>query len=156
MSDFPLIQSGKELMATDPLDLEGGTVYGLIDPESRELRYIGKTTETVRKRLYAHLNEARIGSGNGCKDEKTRWLAGLIERDLEPEVVILAEPEAQKSLGQSERHWIVVAATTGGFLVNQITYAANQTLDTRKRLARVEACLYRVENRLDALEAADG
>lgn len=134
------------LLATHSLDLEGGTIYGLIDPETRELRYIGKTSKSIRTRFNAHLNEARTSPSQD--DPRIKWIRGLLGQDREPDVVILSEPERQKSLSEAERHWIVVAESTGGFLVNKITYVANETLSNKRRFERIEEQIARLSERV--------
>ena len=37
--------------------MEKGYIYGLICPLTNEYRYIGKTVQTLNKRLYKHLYE---------------------------------------------------------------------------------------------------
>lgn len=56
-------------------------LYALLDPNTRELRYIGKTKSELRVRLRGHLREARGGS----KSHKSNWLRTL--GDKEPIIV---------------------------------------------------------------------
>jgi len=47
---------------------KSGTVYGLIDPECKELFYVGCTSQTPAKRLHGHVSaKAGTYSGNGAR-----------------------------------------------------------------------------------------
>ena len=70
-------------------------VYGLKDPETGEIRYVGKSPNP-KNRYKEHVAEARTAS----RTEKQRWIAGLLARSLHPSLVILAtapdEPAARE------------------------------------------------------------
>lgn len=55
------------------------TLYGLLDPDSLELRYIGKSS-TPKKRYVAHLNSARRGKGARCGN----WIRSLLKLGKRP------------------------------------------------------------------------
>jgi hypothetical protein len=48
-------------------------IYGLCDPFSGELRYIGKTCQPINKRATAHVQEA----GRGVINHRCNWLRSL-------------------------------------------------------------------------------
>jgi len=59
-----------------------GSVYGLYDPISEELRYVGQTTRTLRRRLAQHCGtQARL-----LQIPVGRWVAKLHESGLRPEI----------------------------------------------------------------------
>lgn len=63
-------------------------IYGLFDPETKLLRYIGRT-RNPEQRLYQHLYQHRNWKGD--ETHKIHWLSFLLERGLEPEMEILDE-----------------------------------------------------------------
>lgn len=86
-------------------------IYGLIDPRTECLRYVGKTTD-LRKRFLRHCNPRRSDrSHRGC------WLRGLRNLGLQPTMVVLEEiDEATTAL--VECFWISSLRAAGADLVN--------------------------------------
>lgn len=72
-------------------------VYHLADPETRAVRYVGKSTNPTG-RLRAHIEEARQRQGT----EKQRWIAALLARGLAPVLVIVASYEAEPAARERE------------------------------------------------------
>lgn len=60
-------------------------VYHLIDPQTRAVRYVGKSRHP-RARLRAHLQEAATRQTT----DKQAWIAGLIAQGMAPVLVIVA------------------------------------------------------------------
>lgn len=56
-------------------------IYGLLDPVSGELRYIGKTVKTLRHRLRGHLFDSKKKS-----NYRERWVSSLLVRGLQPAI----------------------------------------------------------------------
>ncbi len=77
-------------------------IYGLCDPLSNELRYIGKTYD-IKKRLYKHLKQAK----NNTKNHKNAWLNGLLKQNLFPVVKIL-KIASEKNWQQIEKDLIKI------------------------------------------------
>lgn len=98
-----------------------GIVYGLYDPESDELRYIGKTTREVGARLREHVMET-YSSDN--KTHKERWVASVLRRQLVPAARVVEELTAEcldflvALLNERERHWIAKFRSEGARLTN--------------------------------------
>jgi hypothetical protein len=84
-------------------------IYGLVDPETREVRYVGKTTD-LRRRLYDHLR---------ATDEsyRGRWIRSLLAKGVTPATVILADVP-DDDWQQAERDWIAHFETGGARLTN--------------------------------------
>lgn len=55
-------------------------IYKLIDPETMEVRYIGKTCRSLSHRLYYHIKEAK----KGVKTYKCNWIRSLINKGKIP------------------------------------------------------------------------
>lgn len=72
-------------------------IYGLIDPRTQEVRYVGKTKD-LQERYRIHLYERR-------KNHKCNWIEYLQRQGLKPQLIILEEvPETQWQ--EAERLWI--------------------------------------------------
>lgn len=79
----------------------GVYIYGLVDPRSGQIRYVGKTIRTPRKRLYQHLALAKMDGSSAIG----RWLIPLLEEGYRPDIVILEEVLEDKA-SESEISWI--------------------------------------------------
>lgn len=64
-------------------------IYTLSDPRTGEIRYVGKTSCKLRKRLIGHLSEAR----NRNMTHKNHWVLSLMKEGLEPIIEIIDEYE---------------------------------------------------------------
>ena len=60
-------------------------IYGLIDPRTKCLRYIGKTHKRREKRLEDHLKLAEDGNSRAVY----QWIRKLKKERIEPEIFIL-------------------------------------------------------------------
>lgn len=75
-------------------------IYGLIDPRTEEIRYIGKSSRGMR-RAYQHAYEKYKGKG-----EKARWIASLQEEGLSYEIITLENVSSREELDARETWWI--------------------------------------------------
>lgn len=110
-------------------------IYGLLDPRTKELRYIGKTTTTLRDRLNKHMTEARSKSKNY---HKLFWIRALIEEQLRPEIIEIEEVLDIGVLDDRERYWIAYYRSMGANLVNLTEGgdgAKEVTKETRAKLS---------------------
>jgi hypothetical protein len=85
------------------MDMENRFIYGLIDPQTKELRYIGQTKIGMKRVLSEHSAHCRS------------WIRKLKRAGLKPEVIILERPE---DLNQAERNWIAFGRALGCPLTN--------------------------------------
>lgn len=113
-------------------------IYGLRDPRTKEIRYIGKTNNP-KKRLSGHLRDARHGGNFHVH----RWIRTLIDRDMLPEVVILESEISSSSIDAREIWWISEGKRQGWKLTN-ITEGGDggapftgktHSIDTRTRMS---------------------
>src|ERR1019366_8160909 len=67
------------------------TIYALCDPETREIRYIGKTSRTLKQRLRQHLRDAEEGDKSRCSSYRLRWLRSLGAQPVIVSLLITSE-----------------------------------------------------------------
>ena len=58
-------------------------IYGLICPVSKKIRYIGKTSKSLKQRLKQHLSETKQTT------YKQKWIKSLKDKNLYPEIVLI-------------------------------------------------------------------
>jgi hypothetical protein len=92
-----------------------GVIYGLHDPLTGELRYIGQTVKAVPERLASHVCPSSLKRHSYL----ARWLGGLVKRGLSPTWSQLAEAQDQSELDRLEVEFIARARIEGIRLVNQ-------------------------------------
>src|SRR5271169_1581874 len=72
-------------------------IYGLFDPETKELRYIGYTSN-MKRRHYDH-HQKYFLKGNS---HKNNWIKSLLARGLEAEIFVLERYETAEELPLAE------------------------------------------------------
>jgi len=94
--------------------MEGtGHIYGLEDPRTGEIRYVGQTIQGLRDRLWEHI----CPSKTRAKTHKNSWIVGLRRLGLIPEIVpIQSLPISQ--LSKAEIFWISELRSRGYRLTN--------------------------------------
>lgn len=85
-------------------------IYGLIDPFTDEIRYIGKSIRP-KERLRDHCNDH-----SDC--HRTHWIQRVIAHGRRPKLVILQELSESDDWQQAERDWIAKARESGWPLTN--------------------------------------
>lgn len=88
-------------------------IYGLFDPRSGKLRYIGKSYDPKR-RLYLHIRIARKNENN---THISNWIRQLLKSDLQPYFKVL-EICSEDNWQEKERSWIKSARDSGLDIVN--------------------------------------
>lgn len=90
-------------------------IYGLVCPISSEIRYIGKTSKDIHKRLRGHIADAKTSSYS----HKRRWIRKLLSLGLQPTPWLLEEVPENQRWQDRERAWIAKAYAIGLDLTNQ-------------------------------------
>ncbi len=75
-------------------------IYGLVDPRTNKIRYVGKTVN-IKRRLQNHLCPASLNRIRHV----AQWLKGLVQHNSRPTVVIL-ETVKESDADKTERRWI--------------------------------------------------
>lgn len=92
-----------------------GVIYGLYDPRTEKLRYIGQTVRPLKERLKYHLSKHNLAvSQTRC----SKWLRSLMSFGLRPLVKVLEEAESREHLDALEIDLIRQARGNGEELVN--------------------------------------
>jgi hypothetical protein len=79
-------------------------IYGLVDPRTNQLRYIGLSSCGLR-RPKAHTTEYHLyrpDLKSNRFSHKQRWLQGLIAAGFQPDIVILEECSSREALNEAE------------------------------------------------------
>ena len=89
------------------------SIYGLSDPETGEIRYVGFSKDPKHRRD-CHLAEAKVHPLK--KSYKLNWIRSLLKRGLCVQVVILQETTTKPN--ERERYWIARLKKRGCRLTN--------------------------------------
>ncbi len=106
-------------------------IYGLIDPRTGVLRYIGKTVN-LRKRFNLHLSTTRCKK----KHHKDRWILGILQQGFKPEMIVL---EGVSGNGDVEECiWIASFKASGVELLNieEGGSRAKNSAETRAKISK--------------------
>lgn len=109
-------------------------IYCLLDPETKQVRYVGKTISSLRDRLYSHISNTKI------KTHKSDWIRGLKNRGLRPLIELIDEVSDDK-WPEEERFYISYLRFLGCDLVNmseggeQDNTGKKVSDETRKRMS---------------------
>lgn len=90
-------------------------IYAMVDPDTNEIRYVGKTAHSLEKRLRGHKSDAF--STHKTHSHRRHWIKSIYDRGstpimLELEEVLVSEWE------EAERFWIAYFRFLGARLVN--------------------------------------
>lgn len=88
------------------------SIYGLVDPRTNELRYVGKTIQPLNDRLRIHLYDAR----RGLKRYVCNWIRQVLRDGLEPEIFEIES--VQEDWIEQEQFWIAYFRYIGARLTN--------------------------------------
>jgi hypothetical protein len=85
-------------------------IYILKDPETQEVRYVGKTKHSLNKRLWGHLNQVET-------THKYNWINSLKAKDLIP-IIESVEKVSNETWSEREMFWIQHYKDLGAKLTN--------------------------------------
>ena len=87
-------------------------IYALADPETDEIRYVGKA-DCVKERFAAHLREAKTGK----QSHKCNWIRQVTDKNLIPQLIVLEEV-SQEDWKKAEIYYIEEFKRLGHGLTN--------------------------------------
>ena len=88
-------------------------IYGLIDPRTRLVRYVGKSTNGMRRpKDHRQPSRVRLQTHVAC------WVRSLLAQGLDYEIVVLETCTAEAPLFDSERWWVAFGRACGWPLTN--------------------------------------
>jgi len=89
-------------------------IYALLDPDTKDIRYVGKTRKGLRQRLGDHISLAQRGKGT----YKYNWIRELMSHGRIPEIVILEVVPDGEDWKAYEQKWIGRGRESGWQLTN--------------------------------------
>lgn len=89
-------------------------IYGLCDPRTGELRYIGKSSSGLTRPRVHFRNDRTLNDGSHVHN----WCKSILAIGLEPEIVVLEQYESTESLRDAEIRLIAFFRKMGYRLAN--------------------------------------
>lgn len=86
------------------------SIYGLVDPRTEQIRYVGKTVEKLRRRLKSHIVARNL------KYPVNRWVKKLFDAGLRPDIFEIETVDA--CWQDAEQFWISYFRCVGADLLN--------------------------------------
>lgn len=108
-------------------------IYVLKDPETGEVRYVGKTKLTLEQRLKGHINEKN-------KNYKCNWIKSLKAKDLVP-IIESIERVSDETWAEREVYWIQYYKELDAKLVNSDDGGLgghNPTVEVRAKMSSAQ------------------
>ncbi|WP_210166672.1 hypothetical protein [Bradyrhizobium japonicum] len=90
-------------------------IYGLADPETGHIRYVGKAVHGLPKRLYQHLWQARTAKR---KRHVLAWISSVVDKGVKPEIFEIERVPAGGDWEEAEAFWIAYFRFIGADLCN--------------------------------------
>ena len=107
-------------------------IYVLLDPRNNNIKYLGKTTKTLEKRLSGHMTDKTI-------NRKSSWIKSLKSQNLKPIIKLIDMVEDDWEFW--EEYWISNIKMLGIELLNHTNggegmYGYIPTQETREKLSK--------------------
>jgi hypothetical protein len=128
-------------------------IYGLLDPDTLELRYIGKTNQP-EKRMKQHLYASQLKT----KTHRNDWIRSLLQQGKKPAFIVL-EQNVQDA-DEAEISWIVKTRQLGARLTNGTNGGDGHkgghplSVETRRKIAHAHKGQKRSPEAIVAMKAA--
>lgn len=90
-------------------------IYGLIDPRTNQLRYVGKTVKSEAQRLSTHVWHARFFKR---RRYVLAWIKGVLDDGYQPEIFTIETVPVGGDWIEAEKFWIVYFRSIGADLCN--------------------------------------
>lgn len=92
-------------------------IYVLSDPGTNEIRYVGRTKNSLKIRFAGHLSKARKNRGE-ANNHKNCWIRSLLNRNIKPNITQIFVVEGWSESYEFERSLITEMVKWGYNLVN--------------------------------------
>lgn len=92
-------------------------IYALCEPGTLTVRYVGRTSNTLSKRLAGHLSSARQLSSTRKNRDVVVWINQLLVQGTRPDIILLTKCHAELA-DETERNWMAVFVRNGYSLEN--------------------------------------
>lgn len=99
-------------------------IYGLVDPSTHQLRYVGKSVLSPARRLSVHKWRA---VREGKKRHSMAWIASLLAAGCEPEAFTIEVVPENEDWVEREQFWIAYFRSLGCNLCNHTIGGEGQT-----------------------------
>lgn len=112
-------------------------LYYLVDPSSKEIRYVGVTKLRLQDRLKGHLYKVNRKDRKG-QSHKSAWIQSLINQDLKPEIHLLQSFTKESDVFDAEKYWISYFKEVGCDLTNSCEGGRgclNPSPETRRKIS---------------------
>lgn len=109
-----------------------GRIYGLHDPVTDELRYIGQTVVSLTRRLGMHCAPSVLAAE---RSHRAHWVEALLRQGLRPVIREIATASSKEELDLLEVEHIAMARACKVRLVNTEPGGATHSLEHYERLA---------------------
>ena len=93
-------------------------IYVLEDPIFKEVRYVGCTSSSLKRRLQQHITRATSKKDNEC-EELSEWINSLIDLNTAPSIKALDKNYNKNEALHSEKNWILRYKKLGADLLNK-------------------------------------
>lgn len=124
------------IRSDDPGKYENNLIYALVDPRTKEVRYIGKSSSGLTRPK----NHTKLSHLQKDKTYKGNWIRQLVRLNLEPEIIILQNSHNKKDLTEIEKQYILLYRKLGAKLTN-LTDGGEGTPGLKRKKARDIASL---------------
>src|SRR6266702_6758846 len=120
-------------------------IYYLQDPSwVSQTCYVGQTRQTLQERLRGHKKDTKRIKKNGLNKYSANWINSLLQRDVQPEMIILEQLEhvTQEQINEAEKWHIkmfnklgipIANGTDGGHSGTPTPEVAKKISNTLKR-----------------------
>lgn len=114
-------------------------IYALVDPVSKQIRYIGVTKRNLNLRFKEHIFYSLYSKGRSSRTYKANWIKRLNSKNLFPEIKLLLEVTNSEDAYKAEialiAHYKQFCKLTNGTIGGESTKGRVVTEESRKKMS---------------------